>query len=72
MAWGRSNEQWNHTASLMTMLASIHGDPDAPQKPCLAMFHPYLPEPEMPTMSAESLATVLRAAGLSRRKEPAE
>lgn len=72
MAWGRSNEQWNHTASLMTLLASIHADPDAPQRPSVATYHPYLPEPEMPTMSAESLAAVLKAAGIGRRKEAAE
>ena len=50
MAWGRSNEQWNHTASIMTLLASIHSDPDAAMKPQLATYHPYLPEPELPQL----------------------
>lgn len=70
MAWGRSNEQWNHTASLMTLLASIHGDPDAAQKPCIAMFHPYLPEPEPPRISPSELADVLRSVGFAPREEP--
>lgn len=58
MAWGRSNEQWNHTASIMTLLASIHADPKGGKKPSLADYHPYLPEPEKATMPPELLAAI--------------
>lgn len=67
MAWGRSNEQWNHTANLMTLIAAIHSDPDG-RRPTLADYHPYLPEPEMPTATPE----ILKAIGLAltRRQPP--
>lgn len=55
MAWGRSNEQWNHTAKLMTLLASIHADPDSGRRPHVADYHPYLPEPELPKASPDIL-----------------
>jgi hypothetical protein len=69
MAWGRSNENWNHTASLMTLLASIHSDPSKGSPPTLATYHPYLPEPEIPEATPE----VLAALGIAmRRHKPAE
>jgi hypothetical protein len=68
MAWGRSNEQWNHTASLMTLLASIHCDPDATQKPSLALYHPYMPLPETPTLPPDALASLLRSAGIGKKR----
>lgn len=58
MAWGRSNEHWNHTAQLMTLLASIHSDPDKGRMPTLADYHPYLPEPELPTATPGILASL--------------
>lgn len=58
MAWGRSNEQWNHTASLMTLLAAIHADPNSGKKPSLADYHPYMPEPEKAVMPPELLAAI--------------
>lgn len=46
MAWGRTNEQWNHTSSLMALIAAIHSDPDKGSVPSAANFHPYLETPE--------------------------
>jgi hypothetical protein len=55
MAWGRSNEQWNHTASIMATLASIYGGSDgAPVT--VATFHPYMRKPEPPKASGDVLA----------------
>lgn len=58
MAWGRSNEQWNHTGSLMATLANIHGDPDSGMRPTVATFHPYLPKPKPPKASPGLLASL--------------
>lgn len=58
MAWGKSNETWNHTASLMTLLASIHCDPDSPRRPGIADYHPYMAKPEPPTVPPEVLASL--------------
>lgn len=58
MAWGRANERWNHTASLMAMLAAIHADPDSSRTPDPADFHPFmdpLPLPEAPPELFRSL-----------------
>lgn len=68
MSWGKSNEAWNHTASLMTLLASIHSDPDSGKKPCLADFHPYMVRPELPTAPPEFLASL--AASLAGKGRP--
>lgn len=62
MAWGRSNEQWNHTASLMALIAAIHSDPDKGPTPQPADFHPYLPATELPTATPD----MLRALGLGK------
>ena len=70
MAWGKSNEQWNHTASLMTLLASLHSDPDSNQRPSLATFHPYMELPEIPEAPPELLAALFaRSAGVKRKAE---
>ena len=61
MAWGRSNEAWNHTAHIMTLLANIHSDPDKGPMPTLATYHPYLPEPELPAATPD----ILRSLGFS-------
>lgn len=63
MAWGRSNEQWNHTASIMTLLASIHSDPDSNQRPTLATFHPYMEQPEIPAATPDVLASIFSMIG---------
>ncbi len=67
MAWGRSNERWNHTASLMWLLASIHSDPDSGRKPQLGHYHPYMPQPQLPEMPAGMLEGILKSA---RRQQP--
>jgi hypothetical protein len=59
MSWGRSNERWNHTASLMWLLACIHSDPDSGNRPQLGHYHPYLPEPQVPEMPPGMLASLL-------------
>jgi hypothetical protein len=69
MSWGRSNERWNHTASLLWILASIHSDPDSANKPQLGHYHPYLPEPKTPEMPPAMLASLLQSL---KRKPPAE
>lgn len=69
MAWGRSNEQWNHTASLMWLIASIHSDPDASQKPQVATYHPYMPEPELPTLPPTMLPDLFRSLKRGRADE---
>lgn len=58
MAWGKSNEQWNHTASLMATLASIHADPDKGTPPTMATYHPFLEEPEPPPAPAGLLESL--------------
>jgi hypothetical protein len=62
MAWGRSNETWNHTSSLMALFAAMHTDPDKGTPPQPADFHPYLPTPEVP----EATPAMLRAMGLGK------
>ncbi len=62
MAWGRSNERWNHTASLMWLLASIHADPNSGRKPQLGHYHPYLPQPQLPELPPGMLAGILKSA----------
>lgn len=69
MAWGRSNENWNHTASLMTLIASIHSDPDKGPPPTLATYHPYLPEPELPTATPDLLRSLGFALKQKRGRE---
>jgi len=65
MAWGRSNEQWNHTSSLMALIATIHSDPDNGPPPQPATFHPYLDDPELPTATPDLLASL----GFMKRKD---
>jgi hypothetical protein len=57
MAWGKSNEQWVHTAAIMATLASIHGDPDG-MRPTVATFHPYMIKPEPPKATPGLLASL--------------
>ena len=61
MAWGKSNEAWNRTASIMALLAGIHWDKDSgvPQ-PTVATYHPFMPEPkhDIPEATPEVLAAI--------------
>jgi hypothetical protein len=68
MAWGKSNEAWNRTASIMALLAGIHWDKDSgtPQ-PTVATYHPFMPEPELPTASPDVLRAITAA---MRRQRP--
>lgn len=58
MAWGAANEKWNHTASLMAILASIHGDPNSGRTPCPADFHPFMEPPPLPQATPELLKSL--------------
>lgn len=69
MAWGRSNEEWNRTAHLMTLLATIYSNPDNGREPTLADYHPYMPEPEIPTATPDMLAAIGFAMKRQQRPE---
>jgi hypothetical protein len=71
MAWGRSNESWNHTSSLMALIATVHSDPEQGPPPSPDTYHPYRPSPEhgIPTASPE----LLRSLGFRPvKKKPTE
>jgi hypothetical protein len=63
MSWGKSNEAWNHTASLMSLLASIHADPKKGSPPSYCAFHPYADEPDMPEAPPELIARLMGMGG---------
>lgn len=69
MAWGRSNEQWNHTSSLMALIATIHSDPEKGPPPAPANYHPYLPDPKVELPKAD--AGLLKSLGFRPKKKPA-
>lgn len=52
----------------MWLMASIHSDPDASQKPQIATYHPYMPEPESPVMSSDGFAALMRSIGIGNGK----
>jgi hypothetical protein len=58
MAWGRANETWNHTASIMAMLAAIHSDPESSRTPGPADYHPFMDSPPLPKASPEFLRSL--------------
>lgn len=58
MATGRSTESWNHTASLMALLAGIHTDPKAGKRPTPADFHPFMEPPPPPQATPELLESL--------------
>lgn len=41
MAEARSRERWNHTSSILALLANCHRDPKKGRKLKPADFHPY-------------------------------
>lgn len=57
MAFGKVNEAWNHTASLIAALVSCHRDPKS-DAPSVAQFHPYMAEPEPPRATPEILQSL--------------
>jgi hypothetical protein len=63
MAWGKSNEQWNHTASLMGLLAQINADTSSGKAPTAYTFHPYLDEPAEFVDSQPATAAFLKSIG---------
>lgn len=67
MSWGTVNERWNHTASIMALLAAIHTDTSKASAPTPADFHPFHDPPPLPKASPELLKSLFANAG--RRKE---
>lgn len=55
-------------AHLMTLIATIHSDPDSGRAPSVADYHPYMPEPEMPEATPEMLAAI----GFAMRRQRPE
>lgn len=55
MAWGKANEAWNHTSSIMAMIAAANTDPKSGRTPAPADYHPYLEPPPMPEATPEML-----------------
>lgn len=62
MAWGATNERWNHTASTMALLAAINSDPNSGRTPSPADFHPFLEPPPLPEAPPGLLASILKRA----------
>jgi hypothetical protein len=58
MAFGRANEAWNHTSSLMALLASIHSGADRGRDPSPADYHPFLDAPPIPEASPELIRSL--------------
>lgn len=58
MSWGKVNQQWNHTASFMAILAAINSDPSKGSPPSPADFHPFVDPPPLPQASPEFLASL--------------
>lgn len=55
MAWGRANEAWNHTSSLMAMTAAINTDPKSGSMPTPADYHPFMESAPLPEATPEML-----------------
>ena len=66
MAEARQREQWNHTASLLALLANCHRDPKKtrPYKP--AQFHPH-GRPRKPAPAATADIGLLKTVFVDRR-----
>lgn len=55
MAWGKANEAWNHTSSLMAMTAAVNSDPKSAHTPTAADFHPFMDPAPLPEATPEML-----------------
>lgn len=66
MAEARQREQWNHTSSLLALLANCHRDPKKtrPYKP--AQFHPHPTKPR-PTIKPRADIRQLKQVFVDRR-----
>ena len=57
----------------MALLAGIHFDPDSGGlEPTVATYHPYMPEPELPTATPGILASLGFAMRQQRKQEASE
>ena len=56
----------------MTLIASIHSDPDSGREPTVADYHPYMPEPELPVATPAILASLGFAMQQQRKQEVSE
>jgi len=50
MAEARQLSDWNHTSSLMAMIAAVNRDPKKGRMPRPSDFHPFLKRPKPPTI----------------------
>lgn len=67
MAYGHCYDAWNHTASIMALLAAIHSDPKSGHTPSPADYHPFLDPPELPEAPPEFVRSLFARA---MQKEP--
>lgn len=58
MAWGRANEAWNHTSSIMAMIAAVNTDPKSGAAPSPADYHPYMDPLPLPEATPELLQSL--------------
>jgi hypothetical protein len=58
MAYGHCYDRWNHTASIMALLAAIHSDPKSGHTPSPADYHPFMEPPPLPQASPEFLRSL--------------
>lgn len=58
MSWGKVNESWNHTSSVMALLAAIHTDTSKASAPTPADFHPFQDPPPLPEASPELIRSL--------------
>jgi hypothetical protein len=65
MAEAKSCQAWNHTASILAMIASVHRDPKKSRAPRPADFHPHLRH-EKPTITKVGI-NVLKQVFVDRR-----
>lgn len=69
MAWGATNERWNHTASIMALFAAINSDPNSGRTPSPADFHPFLEPPPLPQATPEVLKALFGNLSAGRRQD---
>ncbi len=67
MARARQHEQWNHTASLLALLANCHRDPKKTRPYRPAQFHPQGRGRQRPIPVAKAEIGLLKTVFVDRR-----
>ena len=62
MAEGHGREQWNHTSSLMWIIAMVNRDPKKGRKPKPEHFNPYAGKRRRPKEASREELAMLRQA----------